>query len=101
MIMGYIDIAHNEEMLKNAVQAVVGYYNNMAELHNEHMYITKDEVCIVWFCKTLQNYKVILATPLINNMLYEFSYNGDKQEGYLDVYDKCDTKVVINVTREI
>ena len=95
--MEYIDIAYNEEMLKNAVQAVVGYFNNMTE---GHMYITKDEVCIVWFCKTLQNYKVILATPLINNMLYEFSYNGDKQEGYLDVYNKCE-KVVVNVTREI
>jgi hypothetical protein len=76
--MEYIDIAYNEEMLKNAVQAVVGYFNNMTE---GHMYITKEEVCVVWFCKTLQNYKVILATPLINNMLYEFSYNGDKQEG--------------------
>lgn len=89
--MEYIDIAHNEEMLKNAVQAVVGYFNNMTE---GHMYITKDEVCIVWFCKTLQNYKVILATPLINNMLYEFSYNGDKQEGYLDVYNKIDNKII-------
>jgi hypothetical protein len=96
--MEYIDIAYNEEMLKNAVQAVVGYFNTLPE---GRMYITKDEVCIVWFCKTLQNYKVILATPLINNMLYEFSYNGDKQEGYLDVYNKCDTKVVVNVTREI
>ena len=57
MIMEYIDIAYNEEMLKNAVQAVVGYFNTLPE---GRMYITKDEVCIVWFCKTLQNYKIIL-----------------------------------------
>lgn len=46
---------------------------------------------IVWFSKTLQNFKCILC--VINNqdrLLAEFIYNGDKKEFYLDVYDKIE-----------
>ena len=95
MNMEYIDICSNEKMIKTAIDAVVNYYNKITKLNGGFIYIDKDDVCVVWFCKTLQNYKVILATPLFNSCFYEFSYNGDKKEAYLDVYDKMD-KTVIN-----
>ena len=84
----------NIKMLDTAVQAVVDYYNTTPELNGDISYITTNDVCIVWFCKTLQNFKVILATPLLDNILYEFSYNGNKCEAYLDVYDKIDNRVI-------
>ena len=84
----------NIKMLDTAVQAVVDYYNTTPELNGEFSYICKDDVCIVWFCKTLQNFKAILATPLLDNMLYEFSYNGNKTEAYLDAYNKMDNRVI-------
>lgn len=93
--MEYINIYGNEKMIKTAVDAVVNYYNETTELNGGFTYINKDDVCVVWFCKTLQNYKVILATPLLDSCFYEFSYNGDKKEAYLDIYDKMD-KTVIN-----
>ena len=84
----------NIKMFETAINAVIDYYNTTPELSADISYITKDDVCVVWFCKTLQNYKVILATPLLDSYFYEFSYNGDKKEAYLDTYEKTDNRVV-------
>lgn len=46
------------------------------------------EVYVVWYCKTLQNHKALLSTSLPDRLYYECTYNGDKQELYLDAYDK-------------
>lgn len=44
---------------------------------------------VVWSCKTLQNYKALLSTTVSGDGIYvEFTYNGDKQEMYMDVYHK-------------
>lgn len=50
--------------------------------------ITKDDVYVVWTCKTLQNNKALLGTPLPDRMYYEITYNGDKKEAYFDAYTK-------------
>ena len=84
----------NIKMFETAINAVVDYYNNTPELSADISYITKDDVCVVWFCKTLQNFKVMLATPLLDSIFYEFTYNGDNKEAYLDVYDKMDNKII-------
>ena len=69
-----------------AKQIVVNYIN----LHRDilHKPITKDDVYIVWFCKTLQNFKALLITIISNGMYYEVTFNGDKNEYYLDAYKK-------------
>ena len=42
-----------------------------------------------WVCKTLQNYKALLSTTVSGDGIYaEYTYNGDKQEMYEDVYKK-------------
>lgn len=56
--------------------------------------LTEDDIFIVWYCKTLQNHKALLSTPLPDGMYYEFTYNGDKDEAYLDAYRKV-TNVVV------
>ena len=69
-----------------AKQIVVNYIN----LHRDilHKPITKDDVYIVWFCKTLQNFKALIITIMSNGMYYEVTFNGDKNKYYLDVYKK-------------
>lgn len=50
----------------------------------------KYDVYVVWFVKTLQNWKALLSTTLPDGMYYEVTYNGDKQEAYVDIYKKFD-----------
>lgn len=47
-----------------------------------------DVVYVVWYCKTLQNYKALLSTTLPDGMYYELTYNGDKEELYFNAYKK-------------
>lgn len=46
------------------------------------------DVFIVWKCKILQNWKWLISTTLFDGMYYEVTYNGDKEEFYLDAYKK-------------
>jgi hypothetical protein len=46
------------------------------------------EVYVVWFSKTLQNYKALVSSTLRDGKYYEVTYNGDKKETYLDAYVK-------------
>lgn len=50
--------------------------------------ITEDDVFIVWLCKTLQNNKALVSTTLLDGMYYELTYNGNKDECYVDAYKK-------------
>lgn len=56
--------------------------------------IPEFDVFIVWKCKTLQNWKWLLSTTLFDGMYYELTYNGDKNEFYLDAYKKFENKVI-------
>lgn len=46
---------------------------------------------VVWFCKTLQNWKALVSGPGIDEYV-EVTHNGDRDETYVDVY--CKTKNV-------
>lgn len=52
------------------------------------------DVYIVWFCKTLQNWKSLISTTLPDGMYYEVTHNGDKNETYIDVYKKFDNVTI-------
>ena len=56
--------------------------------------INKDNVFIVWFSKTLQNFKALVSTTVSDGMYYELTYNGDKKELYLDAYKKWENKCI-------
>lgn len=56
---------------------------------HENKKLEADEVYIVWSCKTLQNYKCLASTSVSGDGIYaEYTFNGDKQELYEDVYKK-------------
>lgn len=55
---------------------------------SDDIHLLGEDVYVVWFCKTLQNWKALLSTNLPDGMYYEVTYNGDKDEYYLDAYKK-------------
>lgn len=74
--------------------------NEVADYTNKHLdktdgkQITPDDVFIVWICKTLQNNKALASTTLFDGMYYEITYNGDKEEFYIDAYKKWENYCV-------
>lgn len=52
------------------------------------------EVYTVWKSKVLQNWKYLLSTTLHDGMYYELTFNGDKNEWYLDAYKKFENVVI-------
>jgi hypothetical protein len=60
-----------------------------------HPTFARDEIYVVWFAKTLQNWKVVISTTLPEGDYYEVTFNGNKREAYLDVYKKMDNIVVM------
>lgn len=71
-----------------AINSVVEYFNGQADSTDKNGTITEDNVFVVWMCKTIQNNKALLSTTVSDGMYYEFTWNGDKNEGYLDAYKK-------------
>jgi hypothetical protein len=80
-------------MQEKAKQIVVDYFNSYVDV-TDGKKITKDDVYVVWFCKTLQNWKALVSTNVSDGMYYEITHNGDKDETYVDVYKKCDNFTV-------
>lgn len=56
-----------------------------------------EDVYIVWFCKTLQNWKALLATTGVDQNYYEVTYDGDKQTAYIDTYSKVRNTAVRDI----
>ena len=52
------------------------------------------EIYNVWNCKTLQNNKGLFISSLYDGMYYEITYNGNKNEFYLDAYKKFENKCI-------
>lgn len=67
------------------VRDAVANYTNRAALDDV---VSPNDVYIVWQCKTLQNWKALAATPLPDGRYFEITFNGNKNELYLDVYRK-------------
>ena len=53
-----------------------------------------EDIFVTWSCKTLQNNKVLLSTNVEDGRYFEFTYNGDKKEIYVDMYKKELNKVI-------
>lgn len=76
------------------VKTLVRDYTNEHLDATDKKEITTDDVYVVWYCKTLQNWKALASTTLFDGMYYEITLNGDKNEVYLDAYKKFQNKRV-------
>lgn len=82
-------IKKDTEFLNKAIDLVAKYTDEHIDKTDE---IPEYEVFVVWYCKTLQNFKALLSTTLFDGMYYEVTYNGDKNELYLDAYKKFENR---------
>ena len=87
-------------MNKNKVEFIPLAKQTVLDYVQAHLDVTDDvkasidDIYVVWFCKTLQNWKVLISTTLPDGMYYEVTYNGDKKEIYLDAYKKFENKCI-------
>lgn len=85
--VSYMD---NTERQTKARILVAHYFNERREEPDEIPELTLKDVHIVWFSKTLDNWKALVITDVPDNVYYEVTYNGRKRETYLDVYKKIE-----------
>lgn len=61
----------------------------------DHVEVTVEMVYVVWFCKTLKNWKALLSTELPDGMYYEVTFNGETGEAYVDSYKKWENSAYL------
>lgn len=54
---------------KTAKEIVLNYVNKHLD-KTDNVQVTSDDVYIVWFCKTLRNWKALVSTDLSDGMYY-------------------------------
>lgn len=79
-------------MLEKARTLVLNYFNEHHDSTDPPLEL--GDVYVVWFCKTLQNWKALVSTNVRDGMYYEVTHNGDTDETYIDVYKKWENVVV-------
>lgn len=77
-------------MIEQAKYCVLQYYRI------NHIDMDMDDIFVVWFCKTLQNWKALVGTKR-NDHYFEITYNGDQDETYVDVYSKSKNYVLEDI----
>lgn len=82
-----------DRYIKLAKQLVVDNHNNHHDA-DQMPRLTVDMVHIVWYAKVLGNWKAIIASPVRKGLLYEVSFDGEKNEAYVDVYRKINNSRV-------
>ena len=85
----------DKDFIKKAKLIVVDYFNYRVDA-TDSMKIIEYDVFVVWFCKTLQNWKALVSTTVSDGMYYEITYNGDKNETYLDAYKKWENICILD-----
>lgn len=84
----------NEQMLNRAKELAA---IEMSRLSGK--IINVEDCFIVWFSKTLQNWKALVSTSKIDSAsgyadYVEVTHNGDKGETYVDVYSKVSNRAI-------
>jgi hypothetical protein len=85
-----------EIIADKARRIVFDYVKPRLEKTDTHVTFGVDEVYIVWQVKVLQNWKALVSTTLPDGMYYELTYDGDREQTYLDAYKKFENVVVPN-----
>lgn len=85
-----------EDFELKAKQIVAGYFNK--DLHSRNdLKLYVEDLYIVWFCKTLQNWKALISTDMIRpGQYYEVTFDGDNKRAYLDIYTKSENIVCVD-----
>ena len=83
----------NNVFEQKAKELVVRYFNEKVEI-TDKLKISLNDVFVVWLCKVLNNNKALVSTTVSDGMYYEITYNGEKNEFYLDAYKKWENVLI-------
>lgn len=86
--------ADPDQFLNKAKRLVAEEFNSMFPVLEGGA--TPDEFYITTFTKTLGNWKAMVSTDLINGLYWEVTYNGNREETYVDTYQKSNNRVVVD-----
>lgn len=84
-----------KEFLEWCTEEVIRYFDSRVD-KTDNKTLKEEDVFVVWNCKTLQNNKALLSTTVSDGLYYEFTFNGNKEELYMDVYKKWEN-ICINL----
>ncbi len=87
----------NYDIQERARQLVFNYFMSDGVNRTLHKDFTLGEVFVVWYVKTLGNWKAVVSTSVSDGMYYEVTYDGVNKQTYLDVYAKVDHEVIPDV----
>ena len=81
-------------MLEKAKQLASQEFSRLSDRE-----IKAEDCFVVWFSKTLQNWKALVSTNTITSSelcgnYAEITHNGDKKETYVDVYTKVSNRAI-------
>jgi len=78
------------DFVARAKQVLIQYLDEYENGADEATY----EIFVVWFTKTLQNWKVMMITTLREEMYYEVTHDGNQKVTYVDTYQKVENAIV-------
>lgn len=84
----------SEEFIRQCKEEVASYFMEHIDKTDAMHVMHPEDVYVVWYCKSLQNHKALLSTPAPDGMYYECTFNGDKNELYLDAYKKFENRCI-------
>lgn len=84
----------NEKIFYWIKETVAKCGNDHTNENSDPFVLYPSDVFIVWFCKTLQNWKALAATDRLDGVYYELTYDGDKQQVYMDTYTKTENQTI-------
>lgn len=82
-----------DDFLNRAKELTVRAHNK-AEHKDNH--VTVDEVYIVWFSKTLANWKALASTTTSSQNYYELTHDGVHGCTYVDTYKKLHNECIFD-----
>jgi hypothetical protein len=83
------------KLIETAKREVFEYALRHLDKTDELENFTIESVYVVWFCRTLKNWKALVSTDLPDGTYYEVTYDGAMESIYLDVYKKFDNVEII------
>jgi len=84
------------DFIEEARQRVFDYVKARLEKTDDHVIFISEDVYVVWFSKTLQNWKALVSTTLPDGMYYEVTHDGNRKATYIDAYKKFDNVTILD-----
>lgn len=95
LVIDHSSVNDPDAFIKKAKTLVAEEFNHRYAIENlDSTMQTVDDFYIVWFAKVLGNWKALVSTDVVNGLYWEVTYNGNKNESYVDTYIKAFNRAI-------